>query len=368
MKVPFLDLTHQNQLVKAEVSAALHQVMDRDWYINGEALQQFEMDYAQFNQTKYVIGTGNGLDALRIALMTLEIGAGDEVIVPSNTFIATWLAVSSVGATIVPVEPDPATSNIDPNKIRAAITENTKAIIPVHLYGQVCNMTAIVKMAEEHELHVIEDNAQAQGALHNGKLTGTFGILNATSFYPGKNIGAMGDGGALTTDDEAYSKRARMIGNYGSSVKYHHDLIGINSRLDEFQAAVVKAKLPHVKAWNELRRSIARQYMDALKDCSAVRLPQLVQPEGHVFHLFVIHVDDRDGLQAHLAEDGIQTIIHYPIPPHLQKAYSDLGYKKGDFPIAEKLAQECLSLPLFPGMSEEQVEHVTGSILRFYSH
>lgn len=309
----------------------------------------------------------NGLDALHIALKSLEIGKGDEVIVPSNTFIATVLAVSYVGAKPVFVEPEKDSYTLDPTRIEAAITARTKCIIPVHLYGQACNMNAIMQIAKKHSLFVIEDNAQAQGAAFDDELTGSFGNINATSFYPGKNLGALGDAGAITTNDLFLDKKARTLRNYGSDVKYHHDVIGFNMRLDECQAAVLSVKLKHLKDWNAQRQQIANWYRESLASVQQVILPFTNPLATHVFHLFVIRTTERDALQAHLTNDGIGTLIHYPIPPHLQKAYRDLGYHPGDFPIAEELANTSLSLPLWPGMSQQQVKEASDSIQKFFS-
>ena len=366
MKVPFLSLSYQNDQIKEQALHSIKKIMDRDWYIMGESLSQFEKEYAHFNQVDFCTGVGNGLDAIRIALMALEIGEGDEVIVPSNTFIATWIAVSNVDARIVPVEPDENSFNISPINIQKAITKKTKAIIPVHLYGQACLMTEIQKIAEENNLFVIEDNAQAQGAMCDGRQTGSFGALNTTSFYPGKNLGAMGDGGAITSDNKHLIKKVNAIRNYGSSEKYVHNLVGLNSRLDEMQAAILSLKLEHLKGWTTERVELANKYADLLMSIPEIQLPFLEKNCTHVYHLYVIKTDRRDELQVFLAEKGVSTLIHYPNPSHLQKAYENLNYRLGDFPVAEKLSKTILSLPLYPGLKDEQIEYVCEQIKDFF--
>lgn len=340
---------------------------DQQWYILGASVAAFEASYARWNGTQYCVGVANGLDALHLALRALHIGPGDEVIVPSNTYIATWLAVTQTGAMPVPVEPDLRSYNLDPARIEAAITPATKAIMPVHLYGQSCDMAAIMAIAAKHGLFVVEDNAQAHGAVHAGRLTGSFGHLNATSFYPTKNLGALGDAGAITTDDPQLAEQIRLLRNYGSARKYYNDLPGYNSRLDELQAALLSMKLPFLQQWTEQRRSLAAMYLAQLADIEDVVLPECTEPERHVWHLFVIRTKQRDALAEYLGAQGIGWMIHYPLPPHLQEAYRALGYQRGDFPLAEQIADTCLSLPLFPGMSEQQVEQVTGAVRRFFS-
>lgn len=345
---------------------AFESFFDKGWYILGEEVNAFEKAYAAFNQTQYAIGISNGLDALHIALRTLEIGQGDEVIIPSNTYIATALAVSYAGATPVFVEPDAATYNINPEAIEAAITKHTKAIMPVHLYGQACDMTAIMAIAEKHGLHVIEDNAQAHGATWTGKITGSWGAINATSFYPGKNLGALGDAGALTTHSEALANKAAMLRNYGSQKKYYNEALGFNSRLDECQAAFLSIKLKYLMEWTQQRQAIAARYQAALSGIEAITVPYCHPQATHVYHLYVIRCAERQALQQALTEKGIGTLVHYPVPPHLQEAYQHLGYKKGAFPIAEQLADTMLSLPLWPGMNEEQVDYVIAAINNFF--
>lgn len=346
---------------------ALGRVYDSYWYILGEEVSAFEREYAAFSQVGEAVGVANGLDALVLALRALGIGPDDEVIVPSNTYIATWLAVTQVGATLVPTEPDPATSNLDPALIAAAITSRTRAIMPVHLYGQACQMTEIMTVAQAHGLEVIEDNAQAQGATFAGQLTGSFGRINGTSFYPGKNFGALGDAGAITTSDPALAQQVRVLRNYGSQQKYHNEVVGYNSRLDELQAAVLRTKLPHLPTWTAQRQQVAAWYDQHLAGIPAVRRPKVAVGATHVYHLYVVHVPQREVLQQHLTAQGIGTMIHYPIPPHRQPAYAGLGLAASAFPIAEELAATCLSLPLWPGMTQAQVVTVAQAIQEFYS-
>jgi dTDP-4-amino-4,6-dideoxygalactose transaminase len=366
MNIPFLSFASQNNLVETEIRAAFERVFQNKWYILGKEVSDFEKAYAEYNQVQHCIGVANGLDALHLSLKTLEIGEGDEVIVPSNTFIATWLAISQVKATIVPVEPNKDTCNLDPRLIEAAITPKTKTIMPVHLYGQACQMDAIMQIAGKHNLFVIEDNAQAQGCTFNQKLTGSFGNINATSFYPTKNLGAYGDAGALTTNDASLAHKANLLRNYGSEAKYYNEVIGLNSRLDELQAAFLSVKLKYLNGWIDERKKIAAAYSQQLAGINGLVLPATALGAAHVYHLYVIRTDKRDALEKHLSNKGIGTGIHYPIPAHLQKAYEHLGYQKGDFPIAEELAETSLSIPLNPGMSDKEIEYVCKIIRRFY--
>jgi len=365
LSIPFLSFTPQNQQIREQVLAAMAQIFDSEWYVLGEAVKRFEVEYAAFNQTAACVGVANGLDALHLALRALGIGAGDEVLVPSNTYIATWLAVSMVGATPVPVEPSLATYNLDPTRLEAAITPRTRAIMPVHLYGQACEMQAIMAIAEKHGLQVIEDNAQAQGASFAGKLTGSFGAINATSFYPGKNLGALGDAGAITTNHENLAQQIRVLRNYGSQQKYHNEVLGYNSRLDELQAAILSVKLPLLAEWTHQRQILAAQYQAALSKISDLQLPAVAPGATHVYHLYVVRTPRRDALQRYLTEQGVGTLIHYPVPPHLQAAYKNLGYKAGDFPLAEEIAATCLSLPLWPGITSEQVDNIAYAVKTF---
>ncbi len=365
--IPFLNFSPMHSAIRAEMQEAFQSVYESNWFIMGKKLEAFEKEYAAFNQVSYAIGVSNGLDALHLALKALGIGAGDEVLVPSNTYIATLLAVSYVGATPVLVEPDSATYNISPSNIEKAITHKTKAIMPVHLYGQACEMEAIMALANAHNLFVVEDNAQAHGASFKGKLTGSWGHVNGTSFYPGKNLGALGDGGAVTTNDAELAKKVYMLHNYGSEKKYHNEVIGFNMRLDEMQAAFLSVKLRHLKEWTIQRQQIAQWYDEKLQGIGDLILPVTPPDATHVYHLYVIRSSKRDALQKYLAENGIGTLIHYPIPPHLQPAYQSLGFRKGDFPIAEELAATCLSLPIWPGMREAEVEKVVGCINEFHN-
>lgn len=366
MTVPFLSFEHTNKEIKAEILQAFENFFDRAWYILGDDLQLFEREYAEFNQVSHAVGVSNGLDALHLALQTLGVGKDDEVIVPAHTFIATALAVSYVGAKPVFVEPDRHTYNLDANNIERAVTSKTKAIIPVHLYGQACDMESIMQVARKHGLFVVEDNAQAQGAMFKGILTGSAGDINATSFYPGKNLGAFGDAGAITTNNTAWAEKIRQLRNYGSKEKYQHELLGYNQRLDEIQAGFLSVKLKYLAKWTEQRRQIAEWYKQALYGVGDLILPTTAMGATHVYHLYVVRTKFRDELQKFLREKEIGTLIHYPVPPHLQRAYQHLGRKPGDFPIAEEIANTCLSLPLWPGMAEKQVDWITSIISEFY--
>jgi dTDP-4-amino-4,6-dideoxygalactose transaminase len=367
MKIPFLDFTYMHAPLKKEMMDTFEAFYDSNWFVLGQRVKQFEGEYAQFNKTKYAVGISNGLDALHIALKTLNIGQGDEVIVPSNTYIATALAVTYVGATPIFVEPNLKTYNIDPNLIEAAITPKTKAIMPVHLYGQACEMDAIIAIAAKYNLFIIEDNAQSQGASYNGKFTGSFGHINATSFYPGKNLGALGDAGAVTTNIDELAKKANILRNYGSDKKYYNEVVGYNMRLDECQAAFLSVKLKQLNNWTSQRQEIAAWYQVALNGIEQIILPKIAHSATHVYHLYIIRTEKRDELQNYLTGNGIGTLIHYPIPPHLQQAYASLGYNKGDFPIAEEIAASCLSLPIYPGMKEIEVDYITYKIKEFYA-
>jgi dTDP-4-amino-4,6-dideoxygalactose transaminase len=367
MNIPFLSFKKMNADVKQQTLQSFETFFDSGWYVLGNDVKKFEAEYASFNHTTYSVGLANGLDALIIALKTLNIGKDDEVIVPSNTYIASWLAISYVGATPIPVEPRIETFNINPDLIEAAITPKTKAIMPVHLYGQSCEMDAIMLLAKKHNLFVVEDNAQSQGATYNGKITGSFGDINGTSFYPGKNLGAYGDAGAITSNNEALYNRACVIRNYGSQKKYYNDELGINSRLDEVQAGFLSIKLNYLDSWNKERNKIATVYLDKLKNIEGLILPQLAPNATSVYHLFVIRTTKRDALQEHLSKNGIGTLIHYPVPPHLQKAYNELNYKKGDFQIAETIADTCLSIPMYPGLNENEIDYVCDAIKKFFN-
>jgi dTDP-4-amino-4,6-dideoxygalactose transaminase len=366
MNIPFLSFEAVNRQLKLEISQAFETVIDSGSYIMGQQLSAFEQEYATFNKVNHTVGVSNGLDALHIALKSVGVGAGDEVIVPSHTYIATVLAVSYSGATPVFVEPDIFTYNIDVTKIEAAITSKTKAIIPVHLYGQASNMEVIESIAAKYQIAIIEDNAQAHGARWNQKMTGSWGHINATSFYPGKNLGALGDAGAITTNDTDLAVKAFMLRNYGSVKKYHHEVIGYNQRLDELQAAFLRVKLNYLQDWTQQRQCIAAQYNEQLNGIGDLILPAVAPDATHVYHLYVIRSAQRDALQTYLHRQGIGTLIHYPIPVHLQEAYQSFGYSKGSFPLAETIASTCLSLPVWPGMSTEEVEQVTQKIRMFF--
>ena len=333
--------------------------------ILGEECRAFEQEFAAYCGVKHCVGVGNGLEALHLVLRAWGIGPGDEVIVPSNTYIATWLAVTYTGAIIVPVEPDIQTYNLDPALLEAAITPRTKVIIPVHLYGRVADMSFISRMAQKHGIKVLEDAAQAHGADHMGKKAGALGDAAGFSFYPGKNLGALGDGGAITTNDSELDAKLRTLRNYGSQLKYHNEMIGFNSRLDELQAAFLRTKLPLLDADNKHRAAIAEVYQGALSRIDGLTLPCISENGNSAWHLYTIRHPQRDRLVEHLTKHGIATMIHYPIPPHLQPAYSSLGKKEGDFPIAELIHSEILSLPIGPTMSFEQVERVVSLVDQF---
>lgn len=347
MNIPFLDLKAQHDELRAELREAFERVLDSGWYILGNEVAQFEKEFAGYCESKHCIGVGNGLDALHLILRAYGIGEGDEVIVPSNTYIATWLAASYAGATPIPVEPDERTYNIDPARIEAAITPRTKAIIAVHLYGQPADMDAINAIAQKHGLKVIEDAAQAHGARYKGRRVGSLGDAGGFSFYPGKNLGAIGDGGAVTTNDAELAEKIRMLGNYGSRVKYYNEVQGYNSRLDELQAAFLRVKLQYLDKWNARRVKLAAEYLHQLTECSLI-LPYVPTWAEPVWHLFVVCHAKRDVLQKWLGAAGIGTMVHYPVPPHLQAAYWNLKFVQGDFPVSEQLARTVLSLPMGP--------------------
>jgi dTDP-4-amino-4,6-dideoxygalactose transaminase len=365
LAIPFFSSQAMHAVVREEMLAMMSRVYDSQWYIAGEELIKFERAYSKFNQVNYTVGVGNGLDALTLALRALQIGPGDEVIVPSNTYIATWLAVSHVGATPVPVEPDPATCNIDPARIEEALTSRTRAIMPVHLYGQPCRMPEIMVLAKRYNLLVVEDNAQAQGAAFSGQLTGSFGIASGTSFYPTKNLGALGDAGAITTNDVALAQQLQRLRNYGSIHKNEHEILGYNSRLDELQAALLSVKLLHLPHWTAQRQQVAAWYIQHLADVEGLVLPHTAPGATHVYHLYVVRHKSRDALRKHLESAGIYSMIHYPVPPHRQQAYANLNIQPGSYPIAEELASTCLSLPMWPGLQEEHVEAIAKAICGF---
>lgn len=362
MVVPFLDLAQLHRAIRSSLDAAYSRVLDSGWFIMGPELEAFESDFAQYCQVKHCVGVGNGLEALHLLLRAYGIGPGDEVLVPSNTFVATWLAVTQCGATPIPVEPDSRTYNMDPARLSAAVTSRTRAVIPVHLYGQMADMDPILAVAERHGLIVIEDAAQSQGARYKGRRAGAVGHAAATSFYPGKNLGALGDGGAVLTNDSAIATTVRRLRNYGSEVKYRHDQIGYNSRLDELQAAFLRAKLAVLDEWNARRAHVAAQYSRLLADAD-VEVPYVPDFTEPVWHLYVIRSRHRDVLKADLDRQGISTVIHYPIPPHQQACYRSLGEK--DLPVATSLASEVLSLPMSPMLDTKAVEQVSRAIISF---
>ena len=366
MKIPFLSFSRRNLDLKSQALKLFEDFFDSEYYVLGKFTKQFEDDYANYNQTDYAIGVSNGLDAIHLALKSLGITVGDEVIIPSNTYIATALAVSYTGAKPVFVEPNINTFNINPDQIEKSITEHTKAIIPVHLYGQPCEMDKIIPIAQKYNLYIIEDNAQAHGAKFKDQITGSFGHINATSFYPSKYIGAFCDAGALTTNSEVLADKVRMLRNYGSSVRYYNEVIGHNNRIDELQAGLLTISLKHIKKWTSERQEIASWYVENLKNISKIKLPFTIDCAIHVYHLFVIRVEQRDDLQEYLKENGINTLIHYPVPPYLQEAYKHLGYQKGNFPIADELSNTSLSLPMYVGLTKEQIQYIASVITDFY--
>jgi dTDP-4-amino-4,6-dideoxygalactose transaminase len=363
--VPFLDMQTQYLELKAELDSAYQRVMDSGWYILSDEVRAFEQEFADYIGVRHCVGVGNGLEALELILMAHGIGEGDEVIVPANTYIASWLAVSYVGAVPVPVEPDPATSNIDPARIGNAISKRTRAIMPVHLYGQSVKMEEIWRIAERHNLLIVEDSAQTHGAKYKDRMAGNLGTAAGFSFYPTKNLGAFGDAGAVTTNDDQLADRVRVLRNYGSRKKYFNEERGHNSRLDPLQAAFLRVKLKHLDEWNHRRRRIAEYYLENLTDLPGLSLPQVAPGAEHVWHVFVLAHPDRDGLQAHLEQCGIGTLIHYPVPPHLSPAYGDLGYKVGDFSITEQLARTVLSIPMGPHLKLEDAGFVIEKIKEF---
>ena len=365
-RIPFSDLRPIHAAIKPAMLEAFENVYDGNRFILGECLERFEHAYARFNAVEECIGVSNGLDALRICLAVLGIGKGDEVLLPANSFIATALAVIHAGARPVFLDPDADTCNLSGPAIEAAITSRTRAIIPVHLYGQSCDMPAIKKIAQKHSLFIIEDNAQAQGARYEDRLTGSWGEINATSFYPGKNLGALGDAGGITTNDAALAKAARILRNYGAEQKYQHREIGFNMRMDECQAAFLSVKLQHLMDWVEKRREIAGWYNEGLRGLDEIVLPYAHPSAYHVYHLFVIRTPRREALQSWLQKEEIETLVHYPRPLHLEDVFSYLGYRPGALPIAEAHAASCCSLPLWVGMQQEDVERICQAIKNFF--
>jgi len=366
MRIPYLDLRQVNKVFEPELKSVFIDILEESNFILGSRVKQFESDYAQEFGTRYCAGVGNGLDALTLSLKCLNIGSGDSVLVPSNTYIATWLAISNIGALPVPVEPDNSDQNMDPGKIIEKIDHHTKAIIPVHLYGLCARMPEIMDIAKEFKLNVVEDNAQAHGAKIGNSYTGSFGHCNATSFYPGKNLGGLGDGGAVTTNDSEIYTRICSLRNYGSTSKYINNEPGVNSRLDEMQAAFLSVKLKLLSKMNGERVRIAKKYYERLGKINCLKLPVMKEDGSHVYHIYSIRTPQRDKLQKYLFDNGVQTLIHYPLPPHMQKAYKYLNFKKGDFPVAESIADQTLSLPLYPNMTQEIIDFICEKIEEYF--
>lgn len=364
MKVPFVSFLPMEKELDKDLRNAFDRVFSRSWYIGGIEDESFERAFADYCGVKYCVGVGNGLDALVLILKALDISDGDEVIVPSNTFIATALAVSYVGATPVFVEPDISTYNIDPDLIEGAISERTKAIIPVHLYGHPCNMDPIINVSQKYNLKVVEDCAQAHGATYKGKKVGSFGDAAGFSFYPGKNLGALGDAGAIVTNNRNLADKVRSLGNYGSDYKYHHIYKGNNSRLDELQAAFLSAKLPLLDKMNDFRNMIADRYLNEIRN-EKVILPVVSDNSYPVWHIFAIRSDYRDELEKYLSDAGIGTNKHYPIPMHLQECFKHFGFKEGDYPLAEEISKTELSLPMYYGMTDDQIQYVIDAVNDF---
>jgi dTDP-4-amino-4,6-dideoxygalactose transaminase len=364
-KIPFLDMKSPYREMKAELDEAWFRVMDSGWYILGEELEAFEREFAAYCGAGYCLGVGNGLDAMHLVLRAWGIGEGHEVIVPANTYIATWLAVSYAGAKPVPVEPDPRTMNLDPSRVEAAMTPRTRLILPVHLYGQPADMDPIMEIAERHGLKVLEDAAQAQGASYKGRMTGHLGHAASFSFYPGKNLGALGDAGAVLTDDPDLAKKVRGLRNYGSHVKYYNEVKGYNSRLDVLQAAFLRAKLKTLDEWNARREAVAEVYLEAMHGIPGLILPHTLEGAKNIWHIFPVRHPRRDALQKHLRENGVETLIHYPVPPHLSGAYAEMALGKGSFPITETIADTELSLPMGPHLTLDDAQYVADVVRSF---
>lgn len=362
-QIKFLDVGWTYQALAPKMDAAAKRVLESGWFIHGDEVKAFEHEFGLYTGAKHCIGCGNGLEAIELILRAAGVGHGDDVLVPSNTFIATWLAVTRTGANIVPVEPVEATYNMDPAKLEAALTPSTKAIIPVHLYGQPADMDPIMEFAEKHDLFVVTDAAQAHGAIYKGRMSGTLGHAAAFSFYPGKNLGAFGDGGAVTTMDKKIAERVRKLANYGSMEKYVHECKGFNSRLDEMQAAFLRVKLDKLDIWNWTRKTVASIYLEGLKKTPLV-LPSISEEVQSVWHLFVVRSKDRDGLIKHLADNRIEASIHYPTPPHKQGAYKEMADLS--LPISETIHKEVLSLPMGPHMTEEDAQRVVEVVKAFF--
>lgn len=364
-RIPYLDLLPQMRPLRKEIDRVIAKTLDQCTYCLGPDVAMFEKDFARFCDARHAIGFNNGTSALHVSMLLLNIGRGDEVITTPFTFAATSWAISYVGARPVFVDIDDATFNLDPSKVERAITRRTKAILPVHLYGQPCDLDPLLRVSRKHRLKLVEDAAQAHGATYRGKVVGTFGSLAAFSFYPTKNLGACGEGGALVTNDAALAGRARSLRDHGSTVRYHHDEVGYNYRMEGIQGAILRVKLKHLARWNAERRRIAQRYHELLAD-TPLRLPHEAGNVESVYHLYVVRHSRRDDLKNHLEKNGIGYSLHYPIPMHLQKCYASLGYSAGDFPIAEKAARECLCLPIYPGLGDSQIERVVKVIREFF--
>jgi dTDP-3-amino-3,4,6-trideoxy-alpha-D-glucose transaminase len=364
MTVPFLDARASYLELQPELDAAWHRVMQAGWYILGEEVDAFERDFSAYCGVRECAGTGTGLDALNLILRGYEIGPGDDVIVPAHTFIATWLAVTHAGANPVPVDCDPATLQLDPTHLADAITQRTRAVIATHLYGHPADVDAVLSICRERNLKLIEDAAQAHGALYKGRRAGSLGDAAAFSFYPAKNLGAFGDGGAVVSNDAALIERVRLLRNYGSRVKYSHETTGLNSRLDPLQAAVLRTKLPYLEEWNKRRRRIAARYLQGLAGIPDLRLPPVVNDAESSWHLFVVRCARRDALRQSLSDAGVETMIHYPVPPHLSGAYT--GTIRGEFPVTENAADTILSLPIGPHLKDDEVSTVIAAVRRFF--
>ncbi len=365
--ISFVDLNAQYQTIKGEIDAAIQEVLSHSNFILGSQVEEFEQQFARFVGAAHSIGVSSGVDALRLALMALDIQPGDEVILPANTFIATALAVSAVGGVPVLVDCDPHTYEIDPVLIEAAITRRTRVLMPVHLTGQAADMDPILELARRRSLRVVEDAAQAHGTLYKGRPCGSIGDVACFSFYPGKNLGAYGDAGAVTTNDAALAERLRRLRNYGQRAKYDHVEKGLNARLDTLQAAVLSVKLRYLPQWNQARVAHAERYEELLTNVGDLAFQKVAPYSTHIYHLYIVETAQRDALQKHLASRGIQTVIHYPTPIHLQPAYAELGYARGRFPVAEQLAGRILSLPMYPELRPEQIARVAGSIKEFFA-
>jgi dTDP-4-amino-4,6-dideoxygalactose transaminase len=366
MKVPILDLKPAYEELRRELDAAYQRVMDSGWLLLGKELEAFEAEYAASVGAKHCIGVANGLEAMQLVLMAWGVGPGDEVIVPSHGYIATWLAVTHVGARPIPCESDPATYNLDPARVKTLITARTKVILPIHLYGQTAEMVALNAVAAEHGLRVLEDAAQSHGATCHGRAAGALGDAAGVSFYPSKNLGAMADAGAVTTSDDALADKIRHLRNYGSKVRYQNEYLGLNSRLSELQAAFLRVKLPRLAEWNARRTALAARYFERLRGLDDLVLPFVPAWATPVWHLFVVRTRQRDALQKHLSARDVGTQIHYPVPPHLSHAYAGAGWKRGDFPLAETLAGEVLSLPIGPHVTAAQVDFVCDGVRAFF--